>query len=164
MPWFVIRTHSRRELKVHGELQEIGFNSMVPLQHRIVRPSRHSKRRELRSQPLMFGYLFLEADELPWQEIKDVSGIHGFIARDGDPYALRPADIERLLALSSVMAQDDDPDRPLRPGDNARVINGPYAGKVIRVIDIVGPSAKWVTELLGSKRTISIRLTNLERA
>jgi transcription antitermination factor NusG len=113
----------------------------------------------------MFGYVFVAAEgDLPWQSINDIPGVRGFIAQEDEPYALRPSDVERLLALSEVVAPDDDPDRSLRPGDMARIINGPYSGKIVRVVDIVGGNAKWVGELLGSKRTISTRLSNLEAA
>ena len=162
--WYVLRTHSRRELKVHSELQDRGFASMIPLEHVVVHPSRHSKRRELRSRPLLYGYIFLEAEEFPWQDIKDIPDIYGFIAQDGEPYALRPADIERLLALSSVMAPDDDLDRPLRPGNDAVITSGPYAGRIIKVKDIVGNDAQWVGKMFGAMRTIRTPLETLKAA
>jgi transcription antitermination factor NusG len=162
--WFVLCCQSRRELAVHAELQEHGLTSMVPMEHVIVHPSRHSKRRELRSRPLLYGYIFLETDELPWQEIKDIPGVRGFLGNEDEPYALRPADVERLLALSSVVAPDDDPDRPLRPGDMALIVSGPYAGNTIKVKDIVGADAKWTTQMFGAMRTVRTPLTALKAA
>jgi transcription antitermination factor NusG len=135
---------------------------MVPMEHVIVHPSRHSKRRELRSRPLLYGYLFLEAKELPWQDIKDIVGIRGFLSEEDKPYKLRPVDVERLLALSSVVAPDDDPDRPLRPGDDALITNGPFAGTTIRVKDIVGADVQWTTQMFGAMRTVRTPLSSLE--
>jgi transcription antitermination factor NusG len=156
---------SRRELRVHGELQGRGFATMLPLEHRIVHPSRHSKRRELRSRPLLYGYLFIESErDLPWQEIQDIPGMRGFLSEGDQPYALRPADVERLLALSEVMAPDDDPDRPLKPGDNAIIVSGPFAGRVIRVSSLVGQDVEWVARMFGSMRTIKTPLASVKAA
>jgi transcription antitermination factor NusG len=162
MPWYVLIVQSRREIPIRDDLEERGISCLVPLQHVIVHPSRHSKRRELRSRPWLCGYLFLEAEELPWQEIKDVPGIRGFLSEEDEPYRLRPADVERLLALSEVVAPDDDPDRPLRPGDDAIVVSGPYAGNTIKVKDIVGGKAEWITRMFGAMRTVRTPLENLK--
>ena len=163
--WYVCTVQSRRELSAHEMLQERDITSMVPMQHEIVRPSRHSKRRELKSRPLLYGYLFVSSQgELPWQEIRDVPGIRGFIAQENEPYALRPADIERLLALSSIEAPDNDPDRPLRPGDDAVIVNGPFAGRTVSVKEIVGNDAKWVTKMFGAMRIVRTPLASMKVA
>jgi transcription antitermination factor NusG len=160
--WYVLRTQSKRELAAHEMLRDRGITSMVPMEHRLVRPSRHSKRRELRSRPLMFGYLFLRAEaELPWQEIRDVPDIRGFIAQDGEPYALPPSDVERLLSLSSVSAADNDPDKPIRPGDEAVIISGPFAGRTIKVDDIVGQRVRMLMEIFGSTKIVELPVAAL---
>jgi transcription antitermination factor NusG len=163
--WFVLTVQSRRELAVHEVLQERGLTSMVPMEHFVVHPSRHSKRRELRSRPLLYGYLFLEAEgDLPWQEIQVVPGIRGFLTEADEPYRLRPADVERLLALSSVTAPDDDPDRPLRPGDDAVVVSGPFQGRTIKVASLVGNDVEWVARMFGAMRTVRTPIANVKVA
>jgi transcription antitermination factor NusG len=158
--WYVITCASRREFSIRDEIEERGISCMVPVEHYIERPSRHSKRREHRQRPLLLGYLFLEADELPWRQIRDIPGVRGFLSQgDDEPYALRPPDIERLLALSSVMAPDDDHDRP---GDDAVIVSGPYKGHTIKVKNIIGHDARWTTQFFGAMRIIRTPLTSLK--
>jgi len=163
--WFVITVKPRREFSVRDELDERGISCMVPVEHRIVRPSRHAKRRELQSRPILFGYAFVEAPgQLPWHAIADVPGVRGFIAQDDEPYRLRPADVDRLLAMSSVVAPDEDPERPISPGGDALITSGPFAGQVVKVSDIVGQDAQWVTKMFGSLRTVRIPLSSMVAA
>jgi transcription antitermination factor NusG len=165
MSWFVITCTSRREFSIRDEIAERGFNCLAPVEHYFERPCRHSKRREHRQRPLLLGYLFVEAAELPWRIISEVPGVRGFLSEGDEPYRLRPNDIERLLALSSIEAAPDiDPDRPLKPGDDAVIVSGPYAGKRIRVMDIIGNDAGWIGKMLGAMRTMKTPLTRLQAA
>jgi transcription antitermination factor NusG len=162
--WYVLVCRSRSELTVREKLEALGFDAMVPVQHRVVRASRHAKRREIRSSVLLLGYIFVCVEgPLPWWQLREVPHVIGFLAQEGEPYALRPADVARLIALSELKPVED-PYRPLRPGDSATITTGPFAGRTVKVSDIVGNDAEWVGKMFGAMRTVKTPLSSLQAA
>ena len=48
------------------------------------------------------------------------------------------------------------PHRAIRPGDEALIVNGPFARRTVRIDDIVGQKARMTMLMFGALKTIEI--------
>ena len=169
LSWYVIRVHAKREFSACTMLERRGFSVVLPVEHKWRKASRHTKRKTLHSYPMLQGYLFVGVDgDLPWWELRELPFLVGYIGSAyGVPYALSRADLERMISISAVAVpytNAPNPHKAIRPGDDAVIVNGPLAGRTIKVDSIVGQKAWFAQEILGSQHRVEIPLRMLEAA
>lgn len=130
--WGVVNTHPHREREAAFNLERQSFAVYLPRFARIVR---HARRTSEVERPLFAGYMFVGIDpgRTAWRPIASTVGVRGIVrfgerpalVDDGFIAALRARERDGLIVL---------PDRPYEPGESVRVVGGPFAGAVAKVL------------------------------
>ena len=131
--WYVLRTFSGHEKKVKEHIErEIGRLGMEEKLTQIVIPSEtvfemrggKKKTREKTSFP---GYILLEAIIDPYlkEVISGAPSTIGFLGAGGEPAALRPDEINRILGMMDE-EKGEQPEIPFKSGDPVKVVDGPF--------------------------------------
>ena len=118
MSTYLLRTKPQGERKAIDSLTRIGHPAWTPTEERVLRASRHAKRKRIVRYPLAPRYVVAEADNphLLAHEIDEVSGVVG---------ALRTPDVARLRAMDSTRAETTI-GKALAVGQHVRVRSGPF--------------------------------------
>lgn len=122
--WYAAYTHARHEKKVALQLEQRKIEYFLPL-YRSVRQWK-DRRKEL-DLVLFPGYVFVHLSLREKLRVLQLPGVVNFVCFNGQPAALRTADVEALRsALSQGMQAEHHP--YLSAGRRVRVMNGPLAG------------------------------------
>lgn len=130
--WGVVNTHPHRERQAEFNLRRQDFTVYVP---RIAKVVRHARRVSQVERPLFPGYLFvaIAPEATLWRPIASTVGVRG-IVRSGE----RPALVDdRFIAALREREREGVivlPARPYEPGESVRVVGGPFAGAVAKVL------------------------------
>lgn len=166
--WYVLRVEPKSEFSTERQLKQGGFEAFVPIEHKWKRRSRYSKRKYLAAYPAFLGYVFVGLGSgAAWPDLSQAKTIRGVLTIDGRPASLTSAEVQRLCELSgaSVPYQSAvNPHRAIRPGEAARIVEGPFSGRTITVKAIVAQKARTIMELFGARRAIEIPLAALDVA
>jgi len=158
--WYVVQSKPRKELFAGLNLENQGFQVFLPKIRKIVRHARRSRRVEAALFP---SYLFVALD-LSWQRWRSVSGTFGvshFVTDGNRPLPAPRGLVEELIATADRTGVVD-----LRPsltcGDDVRLLDGPFAGQIGRLmnLDEVG-RADVLMNILGAPRQISVAASML---
>ena len=152
----------RREKLVKELLEFLGFSVELPVRKLLI--SRHvsSLRRktvQARSQefPLLSGYVLVNFDggkPLLWHQLLEKG-----VIRRGKTLAVTDADIERMIARNELLNKIAEP-RQWKPGDTAKIADGPMAGKGIIVREVRGSRVTAICEA----KNVSVKISQLEAA
>ncbi len=131
--WYVLRTFSGHEKKVKEHIErEIGRLGMEDKLTQIVIPSEtvfemRAGKKKTREKTSFPGYILLEAIIDPYlkEVISAAPSTIGFLGANGEPAALRPDEINRILGM---MDEDrgEQPEIPFKTGDAVKVVDGPF--------------------------------------
>ncbi|PWB84032.1 MAG: transcription antiterminator NusG [Methylocystaceae bacterium] len=134
--WYVVQTLARREAGVLLQLQAQRFRAFLP---RMTRTVRHA--RKLRNAPAAVfpGYLFVTLDlqRERWRSINGTYGAAGLIMGAELPLPVPRGVVETLLDYvdESGMCRFD---RDLVEGQSVRVMAGPFANAIGRLVRLDG--------------------------
>lgn len=168
MTWYALRTASQKEFATQEILNRCGFRAIVPHEWRVLRRSRHVKRREHRIYPMLVGYVFVEVMRPPdWWKIFSMRCVTSVVGFGGEPTPIPQAGIDRLLSLTGqsiphVLSRNTR--RAFVPGDDVRISDGALKGYEGKVESIQGKHARMVFEMLGALREIDVPIETLEAA
>ncbi|WP_294578850.1 transcription termination/antitermination protein NusG [uncultured Thomasclavelia sp.] len=172
--WYVVNTYSGHENKVKENLekrvesmglQDVLFQIVIP-EH--VETEIKDGKKINKTKNMFPGYVLVEmimTDEA-WYVVRNTSGVTGFIGSSGGgakPFPLPKSELEPILkkmGISSEISVDYE------PGDQVKVVAGPFAGKSGKVesIDTEKEQAKVLIDFLGNLTPIEIDLVQLEKA
>lgn len=109
------------------------------------------------------GYLFVEVDLAldRWQQVLNMPGAIRFL---GEP---SPITIEQMDLMESVCCETvkrGDPGAPFKPGDDVRIIDGPFASfyGVVRDVRMNKRVATVVAMIFGRPADVLLHFTSLE--
>jgi transcription antitermination factor NusG len=123
-------------------------------------------------RPIVGGYVYAMFRQQPqWDVLKRRERlITGVFCVNGKPVEIArdviqhlrglTVDAERLRMAREEMARQIREAKRPKPGDKARITEGPFSGFMVEVESVKGGAA-WITGLLGGR--IAIELENLER-
>ena len=173
--WHLLLVRPQAEMAVERRLTvEAGIKAFVPVRSVLRHPSRRSRswrvEKVRRTYPAIPGYVLAL---LPWpinwhRWLADTSPhIRGVLAVNGEPRALRPAEVEQLHGCCEV-----EPDEyavmethyEYSPGDVVQVVGGPLYGQTGAVQEIRGGDARLLLRLLGGDVQATIPAHNLAKA
>jgi len=125
--WHVVYTQAHAEALARRHLQEQGFKAFLP---RFVKNVRHARQVRKVYAPLFPRYLFVAFDPgfCRWRAINCTRGVTSLLTQDGAPAAIASDVIDALLARSGpdeIVRFSD-----LRPGQQVRVLTGPFAEQI----------------------------------
>lgn len=139
--WYVLRVASNREDQVRVALErKVKIEKLEEFIGRVLVPTQKEKRMRggnarVMERKLYPGYVFVEMktesdgsikDDV-WFMIKETSGVGDFIGSGGKPSAMKPVDVEKMLAV--VIKRDETPtlaNLNFKKGDKVKVREGPF--------------------------------------
>jgi len=141
-----------------------GYTTFLPME----KARSHHKGKGDVYRPVLGRYLFVGKSDY-WYEIKRCWGVQGLISRlnvEGEkvPAIVSDAVIQDLRRAVNAGLFDKTRRYGLREGELARIIRGPFADQVIRIIQFRGAErVKVMMNLLGAERaTVEMRIADLE--
>jgi transcription antitermination factor NusG len=145
---YALRVPPQREFAVERILRADGFDVRVPIKHRVCRPHRNAKRRELRAVPQFTGYVFVTfcAFEVPaWGDLFRFDVVKDVIGENGRPTPIPERSMRRILLGSQRIVPYVQASRrlrgtkrPPRARHNAEIVSGPYQGNEVRITELSG--------------------------
>lgn len=169
LSWYVLSTAPKREFQVAAWLEAQGWNSLIPIEYKKRRTSRHhrgekAKVREfavpLVPRMVFFGY----AGPVPWLRIMDAYHVTGVLGINGTPAQMRPGEIDRLRDTSEALLRPMVM-TPVEAGKKARMMApGLWQGHVVEVASVTGKWAKVVQNWFGVPTEVKVDVKDLEAA
>ncbi len=142
MLWYVLRVASNREEQVCDALKrKVRIENLEDRIGRILVPSQREKRMrggvaKVFDRKLYPGYVFVEMapeedgsiSESVWFMVKETMSVGDFIGSDGKPTAMRPHDVEKMLAVVEKSAEQPTLAgmSGMKKGDPIKVKEGPF--------------------------------------
>lgn len=158
--WYVAYTQPNGEDKAVEHLTRQGYDAYLPRYRRVIR---HARRRTLALRPLFPRYLFVGLDRLTqrWRPIRSTCGVVGLVASGDEPVPVSVEIVENLRMQEDNGAFDLlSPVQRLRAGDSVRVVEGPFADLVGRLLGMADHERVYILlELLG--RTVRAEVSAL---
>lgn len=136
MPWYVVYTQPRAELRALWHLENQGFRCFLP---HIRTLRRHARRIEPVRAPLFPRYLFvsLELQSSKWRSINGTRGVVGLLSNGPRPIAVHDGAVEALLQRCDEMGVVPFTALDIfRTGVKVTITTGALAGQVGVVADI----------------------------
>ena len=124
--WVALYTNPRAEKKTCQNLQELGYESYVPLQRKLHKWSDRWKNVEV---PLLTSYIFVKMREKDVIPIRAVKGVHHIISWHGKPAIIPDKQIEAMRRMVDAEANMQVMnDEALKKGAYVRIVEGQFAG------------------------------------
>lgn len=135
--WYVLQTVARGETKMVKALDDLGFESYVPVMRKEVYRRRRLVEREFR---LFNRYVFAHLPMNPraWRTVRDVEEFDCVLGDHDGPCSVAEADIERFRAAEAAREFDDTKRVRFPIGSRVRAVAGPFGGFAGRVTSLTG--------------------------
>ena len=149
MSWAVIYTHSKQEDRVVKNLTRQGFLAWVP---KIKVTKRHRSRFESKQEVMFPNYVFVNLQPKQiWAPINSTYGARYLLCHGHNPQFLPESFINSLLDEWKTVKNDEfTPQTPYKRGDEVKVVRGPFAGMVSKIIDLLSKErVQLLFEVLG---------------
>ena len=172
--WYVIRAISGNEKKVKQyieselislKLQEYISQVLIPTEkvYMIRNGKKVSKERNY-----FPGYVLIEAaltGEVP-HIIRNVPGVLGFLGAKGEPNALRPSEVKRILGkFDELTEQGEEMNVPFIVGETVTVIDGPFNSfsGVIEELNEEKKKLKVMVKIFGRKTPLELSFMQVQK-
>jgi len=163
-PWFLVQLKPNGLAMAQRNLQRQGFPLFCPMQP----ATRKRGARFVKTwQPLFPGYLFVSfrPETAPWRAINSTYGVARLVRFGGDA----PAPVPHGLVQGLQMRCDKEnrllPPETLEPGDEVRILSGPFADFVTTVEKVAPDQRVWVLiDLMGRATKVAIAHHDIQRA
>ncbi len=153
--WFLAQHKPNSSRIAERNLQQQGFRTFLPLEEST---KRVREKFITAPRPLFPGYVFVafNASEGHWRTINSTNGISRLVSFGKEP-AQVPLDIVNQLMLRCDASGKLLPPKLLMPGDQVRLISGPFAD-FLGTIDAMAPEQRiWVLmEIMGSQTRVAV--------
>ena len=168
-----IKGTGKREFVIETLLRQRGFAVFLPTKKVWRRKSKYTPKKWLVSYPLLVGWVFVgwPLHQRRWADLFKVSLVHEVASVEGIPFMIPQPTVEDMFKRwGGPKTQAPERERFMRThyefnvGDHARVVEGPFDGQTIEVVDLRGAKAKVILEFLGEMREIEIDTQFLEVA
>jgi transcriptional antiterminator RfaH len=161
LSWYVAATHPQKEHVAANHLERQGFATFLP---RFEKVRRHSRKVDVVPVSLFPGYIFVSFDisAQPWHSIRSTFGVRYLVGSNPTRPQMVPwGVIESLQALSDNGVIDKTL-HDLKPGDQVRVINGPFADHFAMVESLSDRDrVNLLFRILGTEKSVQLPLAHL---
>ena len=132
--WFVARVLPHREVSAQLNLSRQGFRSYAP---RVRRTIRHARKQRNVLAPLFPGYIFvsLNLSTDRWRSVNNTIGVASLIMGAEQPMPVPGGIVEAMVATTDqagLIRLDGD----LQVGQRVRILSGPFAERLGRLIHL----------------------------
>ena len=128
--WYAVWTRSRHEPVVCRELATKGIETFLPTVSRV---SRWTDRKKQIAWPLFPGYCFARFDRSVLSKVIRSTGVVAVLSNNDGPLPIPHLEIEALQRIV-VSGLEYDPCSELVLGSRVRVLSGPLAGVIGRLL------------------------------
>ncbi len=172
--WYVVRAITGNEKKVKQYLEsEINRLNLTEYISQILIPTEKvyqvRKGKKLAKERNYFpGYVLIEAclvGEIP-HIIKNIPGVIGFLGSKGEPVAMRPSEVNRILGkVDELSEQGEEVNVNFILGESVTVIDGPFNSfsGVIEEINEEKKKLKVMVKIFGRKTPLELSFTQVEK-
>ena len=154
MSTYLLRTKPQGEAKAINGLTRCGHQAWTPTEERVLRASRHSKRKRIVRYPLAPRYVIAETAD-PHGLIHEVDEVTGVVG------ALRRPDVARLQAMDGQKAETII-GKTLAVGQQIKVRSGPFIDHAAIIDEIDGANAKINVYMFGRPTPVTMPLEYLD--
>lgn len=126
MPWYVIYTKSKSEIKTAEFLEKMGIEVYCPVTQEI---RQWSDRKKKITVPLFKSYVFVKLSEKERPVVFDAPGVVRYLFWLGKPAIVRQYEIDVIKQWMEDDAIQNIKISHLKPGDNMIIDKGSFKGK-----------------------------------
>ena len=148
--WFVVYTRPQQELKVAGQLSDMGITNYCPT---ITLVKQYSDRKKKVTKPLLSSYVMVELEQNQRQKVFSCSGIVRYLFFLGKP-AVVPASEINLMQDHLNGVYNDSKVTILSVGDSHTITQGPFSGVTGKVVETNNTKVKLELASLGMQITL----------
>ena len=170
--WYVLHTYSGYEAKIKQNIEYRaaieGFKDyiqqvMIPSENVI--EIRDGKKRTV-THNLMPGYVLVQMkpDEELFNLIRRMTGVSGFVGDGTNPIPLTEEEIQNVMEMVEEKHEKPKPKIKYRPGEQVRVIEGPFANFIgtVREIDEEKSRLKMMVSIFGRPTRVELDVMQVE--
>jgi transcriptional antiterminator NusG len=172
--WYVVRAISGKERKVKEyleheidrlKLQDYISQVLIPTEkvYQVRKGKKISKERNY-----FPGYVLIEASltgEIP-HIIRNIPNVLGFLGTKGEPDAIRPTEVNRILGKVDELAElGEEVNVPFIVGETVKVIDGPFNSfsGIIEEINEEKKKLKVMVKIFGRKTPLELSFMQVEK-
>ena len=156
MPWYVVQTHFKEELKAVDNLRAQRFFAYCPL-----------LRLKDRSVPMFSGYVFVKFKMRggKWRKISNTRGCKRLLGVDAEkPIPISTEMIMRMKEQEKELGYVVEVEKVFTAGMKLKLLSGPLAGKIGTCVKSAGGRVSLLLYLLGGENVVYSSITNVELA
>lgn len=151
---YLLRTKPQSEARAIAGITRAGASAWTPVEERVLRAHRYSKKKRVVKYPLAPRYVVTDAPN-PHQLIHAIDEVSGVVG------LLKPRDVDRLHAMEAREAETII-SKALKIGQPVEVVTGPLSGWRSTIDAIDGSTARITVDLLGKATPVSMPLEHLD--
>ena len=148
--WFVVYTRPQQELKVAGQLSDMGITNYCPT---ITLVKQYSDRKKKVTKPLLSSYVMVKLEDKERNKVFACSGIVRYLFFLGKP-AVVPASEINLMQDHLNGVYNDSKVTILSVGDSHTITQGPFSGVTGKVVETNNTKVKLELASLGMQITL----------
>lgn len=153
--WYVVYTYPQAEKQVRNKVNELGYETFLPMQKEVRQWSDRKKEIET---PLFPNYVFVKTSSQERFNLMKVRGLVNFISFGGSPVSIPEEEIEsikKVLCGNPVVSSTAD---NYHIGDRVTITKGQFAGTEGILVRENGKS-RFVVQLQALKQSVSIDIS-----
>ncbi|TVZ26053.1 transcription antitermination factor NusG [Gillisia sp. Hel_I_86] len=154
MPWYVVRTKPRHELKSAKILENLGMDIYCPV---VTEVRQWSDRKKKVTMPLFKSYLFVQLDLKNRSDVFQAPGILCFVDWLEKPAIVRDDEIEIIKTWLNNETLGDFELTNFKKGDEIEIKNGSLANKKAIIQGVGTKKLKLILSELGWTLTVNIQ-------
>ncbi len=164
--WYVARCRAGQEMRIAAELANAGIEAWCPVKD-VRRKKRFGSGVAVYSVPVFHSYVFVRLMPVAeaWVGALMASRLVALVGRNGVPLPIAN-DIVNTLKLNVNRRPKNDEDLPIKVGDTARVIEGPFASFMATVKAVMGKRwrVKVDVDIFGRMTPVELEIDQLSRS
>jgi transcription antitermination factor NusG len=165
MHWFIFECRNGHEHKAENELRSCGLQTLLPIGKAYRQRKRAGKSSALVTYPLWGGYIMGGGKQVPWPALRsrfenEHCALFGVLClnKDNEPSPIGPRLLDEIRNRSWLADQS-----PFDIGDEIKVTEGPFVGRLGKLVDIDDSQAEIVLDMLGKSVRATFHPAHLEK-
>lgn len=165
--WYVIHTYSGHENKVKINIEKLVENrGMQELVLDVVVPTEElveikNGQRKVKSRKMFPGYVIVKmvVTNESWYLVRNTQGVTGFVGHGSEPIPLSDEEVRRM-GIEKVYI-----DLGIEPGDNVKVINGPFESfmGVVEEVNMDKQTMKVKISMFGRDTPVELEFNQVDK-